>query len=334
MSQPRNVTVTQLTPPWEKHTCSESLDRLIEESLQQLERSSPTPARYKGQMKFDNLALMGPPGRLQGGLHCVGRLFPILRKISEHPDEQTFPCAFYTRLGRAIPLFEEIDFTATYHSTTEQEWRLTTRFQGTDRLNAALWSIKNRDLLSPDAWRPWQERFEAACNSDKREDLVLFGTSYQRTEDLMWCSFGPNPDDTELKSLQRFAVSDSDYGLAFVCYHLDILGALAQRKTMEWTPHFTTHVSLALAGDRVPRDRKLIAIADRSGMRPDPLSALRPVSINGQERGTTTTGVLLTDETFSTVYAYGWVSVHPISSERMSSLVEKFQKSQAAQKRS
>lgn len=324
MPQSSKITTHQLTPPWEKHLCSDSLDRMLDQSLQQFEPGVRSRASYEGRMKFDDLALMGPPGRLQGGLHCVGRLFPILRRIAEHRDKETFPCAFHANLGKAIPLFETVTFTAEYHSSEKPGWALTTRFMETDRLNAALWSMSNRTLLSPDAWLDWRRRYEEQRDSPERENLILFGTNYQRTEDLMWCTFGPNSENAHTRAQDRFAVDEGSYGLSFVCYHLDILGALAQRRATEWSPHFTTHVSLALATERLPRDRKLLAIGDRSGLRPSRLSRLRPVHVDGEMRGTTTTGVLLTDESFSTVYSYGWVSVHPISHERMSSLIEKF----------
>lgn len=332
MEQDKNIPIHQLTPPWKKYAGAEPLDRLLDQSLLAVDRQEGPAGRYRGRMKFDHMALMGPPGRLQGGLHCVGRCFPILKRIPEHQGENPFPCAFYVRLGKPLPLFKDVDFTAGYARRGPRQWHLTTRFSGTERLDAALWPADGRPEFMPEHWSSWRDRYRKALQDSRRDKVTLFGMNYERTAELMWTTFETTQDEWGRNSLRRFEVEPGRYSLSFMCYHLDILGAMAQREAQEWAPHFTTHVALGLKAERIPAGSRLLAIADRLSKRPDRFSTLPPVIVNGEKRSTTIARTILTDEDFSEIHAYGWVSVHPISVERMATIVGQFTRAEAEAK--
>ncbi len=157
--------LTSLGPPeknpWGDAAGWKPLDTLVEDSLlsmKELERSPDGIHRFRGEMKFAHQALMGPPGRLQGGLHCVARIFPLLRRISIHEHASTFPCRIYVRLEKGLPLHETVPYEASYQRSKDGSWWITSRFCDTDKLDAGAWSVGNSPLLDSAHWAPWRDR--------------------------------------------------------------------------------------------------------------------------------------------------------------------------------
>ena len=72
---------------------------------------------FQGQARFSP-SLVGPPGRLHGGLHAYARIFPILERLEAHRNVQTFPCRIVLGLYRPLPLDESVTFAGSYSRTS------------------------------------------------------------------------------------------------------------------------------------------------------------------------------------------------------------------------
>lgn len=311
--------------PWTFLPQTDPLDDLVDKSVCSVKSAGEPHGEmsfFEGSMKFDNMALMGPPGRLQGGLHCVARTFPILHRIETHKKKRMFPCAINVRLAKAIPLFQEVPFTATY-SEGENGWWLTSRFLKTDRLDAAAWQLPNRPLLSETEIARWKAAHRQALEEKTRQEVRIMGLDYVGTSELFWGIVPAGSPHDKKSPVHRFLTREGKLSLAFLCYHLDIVGAIALAVQLQ-QPRFTTHVALTIAGDTIPTDETLLFIADRSSEEPDKHSKARPVTIRGEKYGTSILETLLVNESFTKVYGHGWVGSHPIDIERMMKLRDNF----------
>lgn len=312
------------TDPWAAMKDVPPLDELFEQSVQDVRELDPAPdgrRRFEGEMEFGHMALMGPPGRLQGGFHCVARLFPILSRISGHDPERTFPCGINVRLLKPVPLFKTVKFEAKYKDEDERWW-LTTRFSESERLDAAAWSLESTAGFDPSQWKSWRAAYEKAENGATKQTRTILGLPYIECDDVFWARVrGVNAD--EQSDVQRFRAADGHLSLPFLCYHLDVIGALAFAFERE-RPHFTTQVSLALSGEIIPHDETLLCMANRSSVREDPFSTARPLDIDGKQVGTQFIEVLLVNESFSHIYAHGWVAAHPMDPDLMLKMTQRF----------
>lgn len=305
--------------PWKDLTNWKPLDTLVDESLVSMTEHGHGLNglhNYSGTMKFAHPALMGPPGRLQGGLHCVARIFPILRRIERHEHNRTFPCRIYVRLEKGLPLNEEVPFTASYHQTDRGHWWMTSRFSGTDKLDAGAWSVADTSLLHPEKWESWRERFQKVSADPGRRIQKVMTTEYESSGDLFWCRITPEQMQTPAAMLRVFETGDGQYSAAFICYYLDVIGALA-KATEGFHPQFTTQVSLEIAQERIPATEPLIVIADKSTRQPARHSRAKPLEMGGELHGTTLIQTLLASGDFKRIYAHGWVAAHPMDTRRI-----------------
>ncbi|MCB0220204.1 MAG: hypothetical protein KDH09_10955 [Chrysiogenetes bacterium] len=310
--------------PWAAMKDVPPLDVLFDQSVQHVRELDPHPdgrRRFEGEMEFGHMALMGPPGRLQGGFHCVARLFPVLSRISGHDESRTFPCGINVRLLKPVPLFKKVAFEAKYKDEGDRWW-LTTRFAGSERLDAAAWSLESSASFDPSQWESWKKSYERAEASPGKQTRVIMGLPYVESEDL-FCAKVRGVGADEQSDVQRFRTEDGHLSLPFLCYHLDVIGALAFAFERE-CPHFTTQVSLALSGEVIPHDETLLCLTNRKTMRPDAFSTARPLEIKGKEVGTQFIEVLLANEDFSHIYAHGWVAAHPMDPQLMLKMTQRF----------
>lgn len=305
--------------PWGDTTGWKPLDTLVDDSLLSLQegsRRSDGIHRYHGEMKFAHPALMGPPGRLQGGLHCVARIFPIVRRIGHHEHADTFPCRIYVRLEKGLPLNETVPYEANYHRNPDGSWWITSRFCDTDRLDAGAWSVGRSPLLDPAHWESWKARFERAATDPGQKSMRIMSTEYLFAEELFWTVIDPAAPAAPGTMLKLFEADGGHYSVAFICFYLDIIGALS-KAVDGFNPQFTTQVALEISQERIPVNESLLIIADRGTRRPAEHSRARPVVINGEEQGTTIVQTLLASRDFSRVYAHGWVATHPIDTKKV-----------------
>jgi len=277
----------------------------------------PGRARAAGAVRLGK-ALEGPPGRLHGGLHMLVRTLPVLARLRAHDDARTFPCTLDVDILKALPLEEEIAFEARYECDADG-YRLTTRFDGTDRLLAHAHGIAPGERFGAAEKERWRRVYDQARHST--DGFEMFGVRIHLAPEMAWVEL-QDPRRTAPES-QAAGLSDEDGGLGagFYCTHLDMVGAVA-RGTFLRHPHFTKHVELTVEIERVPPDEPILVLADRTTMWEDPDSTTAAVELNGVPHGTWVVPVALFDRAFERVYAHGTVTVHPVDPSKFGRLTE------------
>ena len=291
----------------------EALSRLIIEFDE-----SPHPhgeVHATGLMRF-GAALEGPPGRLHGGHHAFVRTLPIVQRMTAHEQARTFPCAVDVSMQRGLELEEAIPFEATYRSTGDS-WELRTRFKGTDRLVARAHSIPDEPLLDTTEVARWRALYEESLPGD--DSFEMFGFRIFLAKKLVWLE-SRDPLRTLPESQHAALVEqDGNLGPVFVSTQLDAVGATARGALMRH-PHFTKHIEIQFATDRIPAETHLLCLADRSRIEEDAASESAPVEIRGRRYGTARVPVALLDAAFDRVYAIGAVTVHPVDPSKFEAL--------------
>lgn len=291
----------------------EALSRLIIEFDES--QHAEGEARAQGLMQF-GAALEGPPGRLHGGHHAFVRTLPIVERVTLHEHARTFPCSVDVTMQRGLELEEAIPFEATYRSQGEG-WELLTRFNGTDRLVARAHSIPDEPLLDAAELAHWRALYEASAPSE--DSFEMFGFRIFLAETLVWLE-SRDPLRT-LPESQHAALVDPDgnLGPVFVSTQLDSVGATARGALMRH-PHFTKHIEIQFATDRIPAETHLLCLADRSRIREDAFSESAPVEIKGRTYGTAHVPVAMVDVAFEQVFATGTITVHPVDPSKFEAL--------------
>ena len=271
--------------------------------------------RARGVMRF-GAALEGPPGRLHGGHHAFVRTLPIVERVTAHEDARTFPCSVDVSLQQGLQLEESIPFEATYRATGA-DWELSTRFMGTDRLVARAHSISDAPLLSEAEVERWRALFAETRPED--DSFQMFGFTVHLSKHLVWLE--SRDPKTTLPDSQHADLVDADgtLGPAFVSTQLDTVGATARGALMRH-PHFTKHIEIQFATDRIAAETHLLCLADRTRVEEDPRSETAPIEIKGQVYGTARVPVVLVDSEFERVFATGKVTVHPVDPSKFEAL--------------
>lgn len=267
----------------------------------------------RGVSRFDS-ALVGPPGRLHGGYHVIVRTLSILDRVSAHDSTRTFPCEVDVTMLRAIALEQSVPFEAIY-TADDRGWSLTTRFDGTDRLCARVRSSTDATLADATDFGRWRELFERAAPSE--EAFKMFGVSIRVAPDLIWVEAHEPP--TEPGQHASLLDADGSFGPAFIATQLDSVGAVARGAIMRH-PHFTKHIALRFGVGSIAPGTRLLCVADRTAMVEDETSDTAPVDIGGRLYGTVRVPVALVDAGFTTAYATGAITVHPVDPAKFAPL--------------
>jgi len=274
-------------------------------------------SRATGSVRLGK-AFEGPPGRLHGGLHMLVRTLPVLARLRAHDPARTFPCTLDVDILKALPLEQEIPFEARYTSDADG-YRLTTRFDGTDRLLAHAHGIEPAERFDAAERARWKAVYEAARHHT--DGFELLGVPIHLAPEMVWVEV-ENPRGTRPESqMAGIAEEDGSLGPPFFCTSLDMVGAVA-RGTYLRHPHFTKHMELTIEVESVPPDEPVLALADRTTMREDPESTTAKVELQGTLYGTYVVPVALFDCSFSRVYAHGTVTVHPVDPAKFERLTE------------
>jgi hypothetical protein len=271
--------------------------------------------RAHGIMRF-GAALEGPPGRLHGGHHAFVRTLPIVERVTAHEHARTFPCSVDVSLQQGLRLEEAIRFEATYRSEGES-WRLTTRFEGTDRLVAHAHSIPDAPLMDSGELDHWRALYAETSPDD--DSFQMFGFTIHLSKKVVWLE-SRDPLNTLPESQHAALVEPGGtLGPAFVSTQLDTVGATARGALMRH-PHFTKHIEIQFATGHIPAETHLLCLADRTRVQEDASSDTAPIEIKGQVFGTARVPVALVDAAFEQVFATGTVTAHPVDPSKFEAL--------------
>ena len=269
-----------------------------------------------GEMLFDHVGLRGPPGRLHGGLHCVARTRTILERIPGLGAGELFPYAFTVQLGAAIPLGRPIPFEAKFSRREDESWWFTSRFDGSDRLNAAAWSLESKDILTGEELERWHKRYLANKDSPDLQERPGVGVKMVGNHDLSWMHTDESMIQGSWDPIRRYVAREGFFSSTFLCVYVDNIGAMTRSLPGSMSPYFTTRVSIMLTERDIPTSQPILFLGDRAGMHPSRFTKARPVKVAGKEESTMTTEVIAVSEDFTRVYARGWVDSHPIDIKR------------------
>ena len=251
-----------------------------------------------------------------GGHHAFVRTLPIVERVTSHEHARTFPCSVDVSLQQGLRLEESIPFEASYRADGDS-WELSTRFKGTDRLVARAHSIPAAPLLSEAEVEHWRALFVATRPDD--DSFQMFGFTVHLSKNLVWLE--SRDPKTTLPESQHADLVDAAgmLGPVFVSTQLDTVGATARGALMRH-PHFTKHIEIQFATDRIPAETHLLCLADRTRVEEDPSSESAPVEIKGRLYGTARVPVVLVDSEFERVFATGRVTVHPVDPAKFEAL--------------
>lgn len=295
-----------------------AVDALLAQSVKSLVELPALRAgqrRFQGQMNFDHVALVGPPTRLQGGLHGPGRTYTILDAIAHHNHATTFPSGYSVRIGSGIQLFKPVSFTAEYQSSAAG-WQLATKFEDSDKLAGLAFSLApTHPVFSPDILNSWRGRYEAAKPS-AGESIRILSIPHFATPELFWAEFDFQQLFGAAPGLRRFTQDGESVGLSFMTFYLDNVAILSQATLLQ-NPMFTIQIGIAFRTGQIPSRQKLLILADRRNVASPPFPTAKPVLVRGREEHSRIVNVILTDADFTTIYAHGWATGHPMNIELM-----------------
>lgn len=255
-----------------------------------------------GRMRFGT-SLVGPPGRLHGGLHAYARTLAVLDRIPAHDPRTTYPVRLDLALYRPLPLDESVDFHARY-ARDERGYELVCDHAEREKLRAI--ATPARDVDPGLAWfRSAYERVRSRPplhTITAHRDVPVAVHDELLAVELTPAVRGGSP------SLARFVGDDGVLGAPVVCVALDLLGAVTQGYAWQ-SRIFTARIDLVLTAASFASERPLLALSDRRS-EPDAEARVRPAALrDGTLVPPTKVRVLLTDETVSEALAYGTLTL-------------------------
>lgn len=264
---------------------------------------TPEGKRVSGSV-FAGDALVGPPGRVHGGLHAVLRLIaPFEKLVGGSPR----PLTVRLDLLRSMPLGEELPFEGRL-SEQDGRPRLETRFRDTDRL------LGDATLLAPDAPRPELSALREAYKRDLETPPIatirVRGSVDTRIgERLVVVEVNERFDAVPDHDLARYRAPGGQLDTVFAAVGLDLLGATVGG--FEWRNHlYTSRLTIDLF-ETPERAEGCLLIGDRTAMTPRADSVLPGLELGGVLRKETDIPVYLVDAAVERVYASGVVTVYP-----------------------
>ena len=251
--------------------------------------------------------LVGPPGRLHGGLHPMVRLFAPLTALGV---SESRPLHVALSLRAAIPLGVETPFTGTLDEDASG-LRVRTHFGHEGRLDAEA-STSLRDA----ALGLFAEEYRACLEGPEVKRILARGSVPLRigtktVSAVMDAAFFATPSE-----VSAYRAPNGTFDEAFAGVALDLLGAVAVA-VVHKTHVFTTHLSLDFHVRKVPAGTSLVALSSIVRAAPDTTSSVKPVEVNGVLVPPTCVPVLLADASLSTPFVSGTVTVVPVRDARV-----------------
>lgn len=242
-------------------------------------------------------ALVGPPGRLHGGLHAYVRTLQLLDAVLPGVSG---PKHLRLDLLKALRLEREAPFSGT--AAGGEDWRLTSRFLNNERLCAEI----QRGTHAPEAVL---EHFAALRDADGTPMSFMAAESVPvKAGSTLVSMAAERPALLDHGDpINRFLQPDGSADAVWMCGALDFLAAVVQG--FGWHRHvLTVRIELTLAAERL--EGPVLVLGDRQ-TRPDPRVSLAPVQIGDALKGPHAVSVLLTDPELSEAYAWGEVTLQP-----------------------
>lgn len=261
--------------------------------------------RVTGSMRFDPV-LVGPPGRLHGGLHAFTRTLALLDWLEIQGVEQLLPIRLDLGLYRKLPLDESVAFSATYTKLGD-EYSFSSDFAERGKLHAVAGrgsSADSRLGWFADAYRRTRGETPVQTIPAQRDIPMHF------FEDVVVVSLDRAMRDGGSPSFARYVRPDGSLDAMSMCIALDLLGAVTMGFAWKsWS--FTARIDLTFESLVVPAGVDVIMMADRR-TEPDPEALVRPAPIgNGTEVGATKVRVLLAEPSFDRAIAHGTITLVP-----------------------
>lgn len=254
-------------------------------------------------------SLVGPPARLHGGLHSAVRLLlPLSRLIGAETVART-PLALDLIMRRAIGLGVDVPFEGRFHQGEEGAFLLSTRFDGSERLDGTCRSVPS--VIDETA----RDRFRESL----RDDLAVPEEAFIRARGSV-----PTRVGTRLVSMlldaDFFAVPGLDFApyvrqdgaldAVFAAVALDVAAACVLGFAIKGRV-FTTRFELRVHGAPHRDEGPYRILADRRSTEVEGSSIAR-VEVAGRSVGETRVEVLFADASLDRVFAHGFVSLVPV----------------------
>ncbi|MFO0695957.1 MAG: hypothetical protein U0230_20510 [Polyangiales bacterium] len=293
-----------------------AIDTAVLASLRELvTETHDHETRFRGTMFFTD-ELLGPPGRVHGGIHPLVRTLPILARLRGDAGAPT-RVRIDAALQKGLPIGDLVEFDGTYRDENGG-FRLETRFLGSERLRATATVPTAADLPQGEALERWRLLFEKAQKEEERTMRVI-GVKYHLTDSLVWLDLRTFDEVDADAHLRRALLPNGGVGLAALSTQLDAIGATGRGARMRH-PHFTKHITLSFDLEGLEPGTPLLLLADRTTIVEDETS--EKVEIKGERFGTATVEVAAVDADFRRCFCHGFVTAHPVDPERFAGFEE------------
>ncbi len=265
--------------------------------------------RFRGTMFFPE-ELLGPPGRVHGGIHPLVRTLPILARLRGDASAAT-RIKIDAAMQKGLPIGEIVGFEGRYRDDGGGFF-LETRFLDSDRLLATATVPSSADLPSGPALDRFRALYEDAAKEEARTMRVL-GVEYDVTPSIIAFHLRSLADIDENAHLRRALLPSGGLGLAALATQLDAIGVSGRAVRMRH-PHFTKHISLSFDVEGLEPGTPVLLLADRTTIVEDETS--EKVDIRGALYGTARVEVVAVDACFERCFAHGFVTAHPVDPAR------------------
>lgn len=258
---------------------------------------------FEGEVLPDAL-LVGPPGRLHGGLHPAVRVFAPLERLGV---SKTKPLHVSLSLRAAIPLGTATPFTGTL-ARRDDAFLFRSSFGTAGRLTA---EARSELVDAEGGLAAFREEHRACLDVPERKTILARGSVPMRIGEktvqvVMDEAFFEKPSEVSAYRARDGAFDEASAGVV-----LDLLGAVAVAAVQK-TSLFTTHLALDFHVRAIPRGTALLGLSSIARTEPDLTSGVKPVDVRGTLVPPTRVRVLLADAALETAFVSGIVTVVPV----------------------
>jgi hypothetical protein len=262
----------------------------------------------RGRMRFGP-SLVGPPGRLHGGLHAYARTLALLERLPSHDPATTYPVRLTLGLYRPLMLEESVAFGGTYRRD-ERGYELVVDHAENEKLRSIARPASDVDPCL--AW--FREAYTRVRDREPIRRVEARGVPLEIHEEVFVMRVTDALRNDPAQSLARFALEDGAIDAPVICVALDVIGAATQGYGW-YSRIYTARMDLVLTRPSIPTGVELIALSDRRGA-VDLEARARPAALSdGTIAPPTKIRVLLPDSSVFEAFAYGTLTLVPAPGE-------------------